>query len=485
MFWKRNKNEITDSELEMLKHLHKAGKDIVFSTEDKIRAKARVFQMMRQTEQIHDSKSLHINPFSKLLRLKKVPVIFSLIIIFGLSTTAGIARANEARPGDTLFSVDKIIEDLQLLAALDPEIKLKLQLAFAAERIQELEELTEEIEEVEPTSAIEVATTPSTSTPEILEDTSEEVIEEQVDEVAVSSPLEQAIELALVEVDDAISKAKDDAIKLKVKVNPSESFTKVQEETFFNQVIALIEREGVAIEKLRVKTSKKKMVLTIKIDDDLPEDEDEKDEDNSKSENNVTVSHDVINDIPVTSSGSDGEDGEDGEDGKDGKDGKDGEDGEDSYDNRFRPSRSERVELCHNLRNDLSNGRTIKIQERGVDAHLGHGDTLGPCEYVEDSLNDEKISNEKEDDNKNEEEDVEEEEEEESKLEINDEEIEAEGVIEYVDDDVIVVFGKYFLITYKTEIEIKKKRSLSVGSWAEVKGIVEGDIIYAKKIEVK
>jgi len=39
----------------------------------------------------------------------------------------------------------------------------------------------------------------------------------------------------------------------------------------------------------------------------------------------------------------------------------------------FAPSKAEKITLCHK-------GKTIKVDESAVAAHLAHGDTLGACD---------------------------------------------------------------------------------------------------------
>ena len=40
----------------------------------------------------------------------------------------------------------------------------------------------------------------------------------------------------------------------------------------------------------------------------------------------------------------------------------------------------EKVTICHIPPGNPSNAQTMRVPESAVDAHLGHGDTLGPCE---------------------------------------------------------------------------------------------------------
>ena len=43
------------------------------------------------------------------------------------------------------------------------------------------------------------------------------------------------------------------------------------------------------------------------------------------------------------------------------------------------PAESDKVVLCHKPPGNPSNGQTIEVGRAAVDAHLAHGDTLGPC----------------------------------------------------------------------------------------------------------
>jgi hypothetical protein len=80
-----------------------------------------------------------------LLALTPKPMITSiaLALVLALGLGGTVVAADDARPGDALFRVDRAAETIRLALATD-DTKSDLRLRFAEERLQELEELREE-----------------------------------------------------------------------------------------------------------------------------------------------------------------------------------------------------------------------------------------------------------------------------------------------------------------------------------------------------
>lgn len=86
------------------------------------------------------------SPYTAWLRVHHVaPVAIVLIVLLGTGTT--VAASNQAKPGDLLFPIERVVEKTQLVLASD-EKAAELRTAFAEERLAELEAIiTEETED--------------------------------------------------------------------------------------------------------------------------------------------------------------------------------------------------------------------------------------------------------------------------------------------------------------------------------------------------
>ncbi len=86
-----------------------------------------------------------VSPYYSLFTLHyKTMTAFALMLLL-IITGGGTAYAsNAARPGDTLYTVDRALEDLQLSFALSTDSKNKLTEKLTQERLQELRDIIEE-----------------------------------------------------------------------------------------------------------------------------------------------------------------------------------------------------------------------------------------------------------------------------------------------------------------------------------------------------
>lgn len=66
------------------------------------------------------------------------PIIFAIVLALGGGTAS---LANSAKPGDTLYPIDKFIEKIQEKLTANPEVRTKLLSVLADERVKELEEI--------------------------------------------------------------------------------------------------------------------------------------------------------------------------------------------------------------------------------------------------------------------------------------------------------------------------------------------------------
>jgi hypothetical protein len=66
--------------------------------------------------------------------------IFAVIAVLVLGVSGTVVASNGAKPGDTLFGIDRAVEDIRINMAGDDK-KDDLRIAFAEERVQELEDI--------------------------------------------------------------------------------------------------------------------------------------------------------------------------------------------------------------------------------------------------------------------------------------------------------------------------------------------------------
>ena len=49
----------------------------------------------------------------------------------------------------------------------------------------------------------------------------------------------------------------------------------------------------------------------------------------------------------------------------------------------YTPTHDHKVPICHEPPGNLDNAHTISVSMNAVPAHLGHGDEMGTCEYMD------------------------------------------------------------------------------------------------------
>lgn len=70
-------------------------------------------------------------------------VILVVIAVIGVSGAATVAVSQDSVPGDGLYPVKELTENIRLATALNPENKASLQVALAAERVEEIKVMVE------------------------------------------------------------------------------------------------------------------------------------------------------------------------------------------------------------------------------------------------------------------------------------------------------------------------------------------------------
>lgn len=70
-------------------------------------------------------------------------VILVVVAVIGMSGTATVAVSQDSVPGDALYPVKELTENIRLATALSPENKASLQVALAAERVEEIKVMVE------------------------------------------------------------------------------------------------------------------------------------------------------------------------------------------------------------------------------------------------------------------------------------------------------------------------------------------------------
>lgn len=103
------------------------------------------FERERVWNGIHKSlaQEPEMSGFSLLLKTRPmIPVLLAIIIFLG-GSVATVAAADNAKPGDLLFPLDRAIENIQISLSSDDK-KDELKVKFAIERVEEIEEVIQE-----------------------------------------------------------------------------------------------------------------------------------------------------------------------------------------------------------------------------------------------------------------------------------------------------------------------------------------------------
>lgn len=75
-------------------------------------------------------------------------VLLSIVILLALGTTASYA-ADSAGPGDLLYPIDLLAEDVQSALTISDEKKIELEIEILKERVEELEALEDDSEYID------------------------------------------------------------------------------------------------------------------------------------------------------------------------------------------------------------------------------------------------------------------------------------------------------------------------------------------------
>lgn len=334
------------------------------------------------------SKNLKFNSFNFKKKFILIPAL--IIALLGGSTITAFA-ANEAKPGDTLFPVDLAIEKMQIILA--PETKeAELRIKFAKERFEEAKIILAVLEE-------NYVNPPSNNSSTLTSATSTETAQQSGD---IASSTETTNNNYNEESD--IEHKKEAAYNLGTSIGLLEQIKETLEESGDKSSVSAVEgileelsklTEGNEVTLDRFKTEIKKGGDKIKIEIKA-----------SNDTNNFKLKFEQNNDdkkVEIKVSEKDTEDDEKKEGdhkkskkekGSKSSDKKQNEDDENEHSGKSKKEVAKnKVKVCHNPSD--KGGRTIKISEASLAAHINHGDTAGECDEVYDSGKDHKNKNKK------------------------------------------------------------------------------------------
>jgi|GEM_PF-6020372 len=103
-------------------------------------------ESMRLWQGIVQGKQNHLSVWSLLLNNKSMAGIIAAIILVLTGSVATVHAANNSKPGDFLFPLDKAIEKIQISVSPDKQ-KDELKLKFAEERSREMASIIEEVKD--------------------------------------------------------------------------------------------------------------------------------------------------------------------------------------------------------------------------------------------------------------------------------------------------------------------------------------------------
>ncbi|MCK5027469.1 MAG: hypothetical protein KAS07_03550 [Candidatus Pacebacteria bacterium] len=171
------------------------------SKEIQIQLKNMRVKSLNTLEQERVWKNVHLNispsaitKSSRRSRFSTFKKSIAITLIFGL--TAGVTfAADSAKPGDTLFTLDRALEDLRLSISSEDK-KDELKVKFALERVSEVKDILKEVA-VSQTKTI-IKTAPEEPVPSVAEETF--AIETQsTEESPETFPAEETTEIMLIE----------------------------------------------------------------------------------------------------------------------------------------------------------------------------------------------------------------------------------------------------------------------------------------------
>ncbi|MFH0905567.1 MAG: DUF5667 domain-containing protein [bacterium] len=137
--------QYTDKQIEEL--IRTAGRGFALSGDVRVALKTRLLAVIKSGE-TRISTRYTFNP--RRFSMPLIPIIIAVIIALGGGTAS---LANSAKPGDTLYPIDQLVEQIREKLATGPEARTQLLAQFADERVAELAE----IEKVDPAKLTEAA----------------------------------------------------------------------------------------------------------------------------------------------------------------------------------------------------------------------------------------------------------------------------------------------------------------------------------------
>lgn len=225
---------------EFTPRLASVGKEVRLPEDVRIRARARLMRLISETKQIEKLSAYASTPprFARFAGVT-LAIVFAVMI-----SSAGIAFADDSKPGDALFPVDKFIEEVELFLVRDPNAKLMLSIEIASERLGELEALSASVAE-KPSVSVSV-------------DESAKIVGTSTEERNTSLPseqediaLEHVLTMAVGEVSLSISAVQVHLSNLSEVEEGGENIH--QKDAFALQVRALHIREERALEQFKRK----------------------------------------------------------------------------------------------------------------------------------------------------------------------------------------------------------------------------------------
>lgn len=459
------------------KAIREAGGHVALPETVRIRARAKLFQMM---DRVPSAKIIASTSKRRaLFSFSKSFAAIVLVVVIGFGSMVGAARADNSKPGDALFGVDTLIEDVQLFLISNPESKLRFQIAIAAERLQELAELSEDVFEDDSVDDV-ISGDNATSTDDgIANDTSTSTnsTDSVIDE-AMNDSANEAILKSLSEIRSVLTKVEVDIAALDTLFGDDTSITQDRIPGLFNQLSALYDREDALIKRLDIRASHDRFDLKIE----------------EVQNQSITICHmpdgeleialiswpahkahgdvlggcvvDVINDFDESDDDSHDSDDDDSDVNSNVDDDQDSKDNDDSDDDSDEDSDEDNDNDSDEDDDDSDDAADKEDSDDDDSDDDSDKDSFYNFRGRFDDFADRFNFN-------------------------RSEKIRLEGIVEHIGERSIVVRGATFIVDDETDIEIKKSDSetleaIEVGRWAKVKGEKRSDeSILATEIDIK
>lgn len=126
------------TDVEIIKMLTRAGRDLTLSDSDKGEIKANLMTVIKSAPNRIDNRGQKEIFNSRRLTMPMIPVMIAVLIALGGGTAA---LADTAKPGDVLYPVDQWVERMQEKLTFSQEVKAGLFARLSEERAEELSAL--------------------------------------------------------------------------------------------------------------------------------------------------------------------------------------------------------------------------------------------------------------------------------------------------------------------------------------------------------